>query len=134
MGGPVSVSPEAAGVLVAASERVGAGERHDALVVEAHAVEDVAQVRRRGQRRALVGVGEAPVGRALLAVRVVGAAEAKGDRRPAHGLHGHHPREGVQVRRAQARELVVGEGRGMEGWVGGEGGCEFRVSSVGKVG
>jgi hypothetical protein len=55
--------PVARGVFVAAADGVRAAERHDFAVVEAHAVEDVAQVLRGGELAAHVGVGQATVGR-----------------------------------------------------------------------
>ena len=57
-----------AGSAGAPANGVRAGERDDLLVVEAHAVEHVADV-----GRALRAVGQAPVGGAVLAVRVVRA-------------------------------------------------------------
>jgi hypothetical protein len=88
-----------------------AAQRDDVLVVEAHPVEDLAQV-----LRALRRVGQPPVRRAARGLRVgsVGAPERVGHLRPAHELDrlaaGQRPQVGVRHRRVlllDALEQVV---------------------------
>ena len=88
--GPGAV--EAGAVRVAAAEGVGAGQGDDLPVVEAHAVEDGAEV------GLLFGaVGEPAVGRAHGYVSV-GAAGAPGDGGALHFLDGADAGEGPEVR------------------------------------
>lgn len=85
---------------MAAAHGVGAQERDDLLVVEAHAVEDVADVLHRVHELALVGAGQAAVGRGGGAGGLVGAAGAPGDGGAAALLHGHHAARSRAARRA----------------------------------
>ena len=95
--GPGAVEARAVGV--AAAEGVRAGEGDDFAVVEAHAVEDGAQV------GLLFGaVGEAAVGRAHGYVPV-GAAGAPGDGGALHFLDGADAGEGPEVRVGYPRIL-----------------------------
>lgn len=90
---------EAAAVGVAASEGVGAAQCDDLLVVEAHAIEDVAQV-----PVALAGVGEASVGCAGGHV-LVSAAWSEWDGRALHLLDSHDTAEDPEVRGGDPGEL-----------------------------
>lgn len=76
---------------MAAAEGVGAGQGDDLLVVEAHTVEDGAEV-----VLAFGAVGEAAVGRAVGDVSV-GAAGAPGDDGALHFLDGADASEGPEV-------------------------------------
>ena len=91
-GGEAPGPVEAGAVRVAAAEGVGAGQGDDLPVVEAHAVEDGAEV-----RLLLGAVGEAAVGRAHGDV-AVGAAGAPGDGGALHLLDGADAGEGPEVR------------------------------------
>ena len=82
---------EAAAVLVAAADGVCAAQSHDLAVVEAHAVEDGAQV-----ILLLGAVGEASVGGAEGDVAVLSAG-APGDGRALHLLDGADAGEGPEV-------------------------------------
>ena len=88
--------------LVAAAERVRAAQRDDVAVVEAHPVENVAEV-----LRTLRGVGQSADRRARGARRGVGAAEVVLDLRPARLLDRHAARERPDVGVRQLRELAL---------------------------
>ncbi len=104
---------------MAAAEGVGAGEGDDLAVVEAHAVEDGAEV-------GLVfgAVGEAPVRRAEADVPVR-AAGAPGDLGALHFLDGADAAEGPEVRVGYPGEFCWG---GLVGsWEGEDGGGKWEV-------
>jgi len=87
---------------VAAAERVSAKQGDDLLVVEAHAIEDVADV-----VLALCGIGQAAIGRAGLVISSVPAARAPRDLRSAHLLDGHNAGQRPEVGVSEGRELLL---------------------------
>lgn len=76
---------------MATTQRVRPTERHNLLIVESHAVEDVAQV-----LRCLRGVGQAVAGRVGVLVEV-GAAGVPRDGGAAHFLDGNDAGESPEV-------------------------------------
>ena len=84
---------------MAPAEGVGTGQSDDLLVVEAHAVEDVAEV-----VLALGGVGQAAVGSARGHVPILAAGAVRDDGAQ-HLLHGAHAAEDPQVRVGDPGEL-----------------------------
>ena len=89
---------------MAAAEGVGAGQGDDFAVIEAHAVEDGAEV-----RLVFGAVGEAAVGRAHGDV-AVGAAGAPGDDGALHFLDGADAGEGPEVGVGYPGEFLWGLG------------------------
>ena len=85
---------------MAAAEGVGAGQSDNLLVIEAHAVEDVAEV-----VVGLGGVGEAAVGGAAGDVLVL-ATRAVGDRGTEHLLDGADATEDPEIRESDPGELL----------------------------
>lgn len=90
---------ETAAVGVAASESVGTTQGHNLLVVETHAVEDVAQV-----LVALSSIGETSVGRAV-DLLLVNAARSEGHRRALHLLDSYNPSQDPEIRGGDPGEL-----------------------------
>mmetsp|Transcript_10887 Transcript_10887/g.29279 ORF Transcript_10887/g.29279 Transcript_10887/m.29279 type:complete len:388 (+) Transcript_10887:260-1423(+) len=107
-------TPETGAVRVARAESVRTAQGHDLPIVEAHAVENVTQVRGRLVRAAHVRAREPPIlvrgtlpDRALFAAGLVCAARRELDLGAAHLLDGHNRCENPQVRVRHARELLL---------------------------
>ena len=84
-----------------AAEHMRAAQRHDLLIIEAHAIENVAQV-----LRALRCVGQTTVWRAVL-VGLVDAARSERDLRTLHLLDRDDGRELPQIGIAQRRMTLL---------------------------
>jgi hypothetical protein len=84
---------------VAASESVGTAQGHNFLVVEAHAVEDVAQV-----LVALGSVGETSVRRAV-GLLLINAARSEGHSRALHLLDSHNTGQDPEIGGGDPGEL-----------------------------
>ena len=91
---------------MAAAQGVGTAQRYNLLVIEAHAVEDVAQV-----SVAFAGVRQPAVGRARRHV-LVGAAWPVWNGRTLHLLDGYHAGEDPEVGGRNPGELSF-RGRGV---------------------
>ena len=110
-GGESPGTSEAGAVSVAAAEGVGARQSDNLLVVEAHAVEDVAEV-----VGALSGVGQTAVGGASNGLAVA-TARTEGDDGTLHLLDGGDATEDPEIGVGEPRELGLD---GLEEVAGGE--------------